>query len=121
MPFSTGVIMEPLPVERLIAGLPQAIGRLESHWLQAAQAIMTTDTVPKAVSRRVNIGGTTVTLTGIAKGAGMIRPNMATMLGFIATDAAIAAHCCSSLRSTWLIDRSIASRSTAILLPTIPS
>ena len=91
MPFSTGVIMEPLPIDRLIAGLPQAIGRLESgHWLQAAQAIMTTDTVPKAVSRRANIAGTTVTLTGIAKGAGMIRPNMATMLGFIGTDAAIA-------------------------------
>lgn len=91
LPFSTGVIMEPLPIERLIAGLPQAIGRLEEgHWLQAAQAIMTTDTVPKAVSRRANIAGTTVTLTGIAKGAGMIRPNMATMLGFIGTDAAIA-------------------------------
>jgi glutamate N-acetyltransferase/amino-acid N-acetyltransferase len=91
LPFSTGVIMEPLPIERLIAGLPQAIGRLgEDHWLQAAQAIMTTDTVPKAVSRRANIAGTTITVTGIAKGAGMIRPNMATMLGFIGTDAAIA-------------------------------
>jgi len=91
LPFSTGVIMEPLPIERLIAGLPQAIGRLgEDHWLQAAQAIMTTDTVPKAVSRRANIAGTTVTVTGIAKGAGMIRPNMATMFGFIGTDAAIA-------------------------------
>jgi glutamate N-acetyltransferase/amino-acid N-acetyltransferase len=91
LPFSTGVIMEPLPIERLIAGLPQAIGRLgEDHWLQAAQAIMTTDTVPKAVSRRANIAGTTVTVTGIAKGAGMIRPNMATMLGFVGTDAAIA-------------------------------
>jgi glutamate N-acetyltransferase/amino-acid N-acetyltransferase len=91
LPLSTGVIMEPLPIERLIAGLPQAIGRLgEGHWLQAAQAIMTTDTVPKAVSRRADIAGTSVTLTGIAKGAGMIRPNMATMLGFIGTDAAIA-------------------------------
>ena len=91
LPFSTGVIMEPLPTERLIAGLPQAVGRLgEDHWLQAAQAIMTTDTVPKAVSRRIDIGGVQVTVTGIAKGAGMIRPNMATMLGFIATDAAIA-------------------------------
>ncbi len=91
LPFSTGVIMEPLPVERLIAGLPQALGRLgNDHWLQAAQAIMTTDTVPKAVSRRLDIAGTTLTLTGIAKGAGMIRPNMATMLGFVATDAAIA-------------------------------
>jgi glutamate N-acetyltransferase/amino-acid N-acetyltransferase len=91
LPLSTGVIMEPLPIERLIAGLPQAIGRLgEGHWLQAAQAIMTTDTVPKAVSRRADIAGTSVILTGIAKGAGMIRPNMATMLGFIGTDAAIA-------------------------------
>ena len=91
LPFSTGVIMEPLPIERLIAGLPQALGRLgDDHWLQAAQAIMTTDTVPKAASRRVKIAGTGVTLTGIAKGAGMIRPNMATMLGFVATDAAIA-------------------------------
>ena len=91
LPFSTGVIMEPLPIERLVAGLPQAFGRLgKDHWLQAAQAIMTTDTVPKATSRRVDVAGTTLTLTGIAKGAGMIRPNMATMLGFVATDAAIA-------------------------------
>ena len=91
LPFSTGVIMEALPIARLIAGLPQAVGRLgENHWLQAAQAIMTTDTVPKAVSRRIEIGGAQVTVTGIAKGAGMIRPNMATMLGFIATDAAVA-------------------------------
>ncbi|MEO8187909.1 MAG: bifunctional glutamate N-acetyltransferase/amino-acid acetyltransferase ArgJ [Burkholderiaceae bacterium] len=91
LPFSTGVIMEPLPVERLIAGLTDAVGRLASdHWLPAAETIMTTDTIPKAVSRRVDVGGTSVTLTGIAKGAGMIRPNMATMLGFIATDVAIA-------------------------------
>jgi glutamate N-acetyltransferase/amino-acid N-acetyltransferase len=92
LPFSTGVIMEPLPVERLVAGLPQAIGRLQpGHWLEAAEAIMTTDTQPKASSRRVEVAGKTVTVTGIAKGAGMIRPNMATMLGFVATDAAIAA------------------------------
>jgi len=92
LPFSTGVIMEPLPVERLIAGLPQAVGRLAcDHWLEAAQTIMTTDTVPKAVSRRVEIDGHAVTLTGIAKGAGMIRPDMATMLGFIATDAQVPA------------------------------
>jgi len=90
LPFSTGVIMEPLATDRLIAGLPQAISRLDrGHWLQAAETIMTTDTVPKAVSRSVDIGATRVTMTGIAKGAGMIRPNMATMLGFIATDAAI--------------------------------
>ncbi len=91
LPFSTGVIMEPLPVDRLVAGLPAAIGRLRpGHWLEAAEAIMTTDTQPKAVSRRVDLGGKTITVTGIAKGAGMIRPNMATMLGFVATDAAIA-------------------------------
>ena len=91
LPFSTGVIMEPLPVERLVAGLPAAIDRLgPGHWLEAAEAIMTTDTQPKAVSRRVDLGGRTITVTGIAKGAGMIRPNMATMLGFVATDAAIA-------------------------------
>ena len=91
LPLSTGVIMEPLPVERLIAGLPDAVGRLRSdHWLAAAETIMTTDTTPKAVSRRINVDGTKVTLTGIAKGAGMIRPNMATMLGFIATDVGIA-------------------------------
>ena len=91
LPFSTGVIMETLPVERLIAGLPAAVGRLRSdQWLEAAETIMTTDTVPKAASRRIDINGVKVTLTGIAKGAGMIRPNMATMLGFIATDAEIA-------------------------------
>jgi glutamate N-acetyltransferase/amino-acid N-acetyltransferase len=91
LPFSTGVIMEPLPVERLVAGLPAAIDNLQAdHWLEAAEAIMTTDTQPKAVSRRVDIGGQAITVTGIAKGAGMIRPNMATMLGFVATDAAIA-------------------------------
>ena len=91
LPFSTGVIMEPLPVDRLVAGLPAAIDRLApGHWLEAAEAIMTTDTQPKAASRRVDIGGRAVTVTGIAKGAGMIRPNMATMLGFVATDAAIA-------------------------------
>lgn len=90
LPFSTGVIMEPLPIERLVAGLPQAIARLApDHWLPAAEAIMTTDTVPKAASRSVDLGGHTVTITGVAKGAGMIRPNMATMLGFVATDAGI--------------------------------
>jgi glutamate N-acetyltransferase / amino-acid N-acetyltransferase len=91
LPFSTGVIMEPLPHERIIAGIPQALSALRSdQWATAAQAIMTTDTVPKAVSRQVIIGGQPVHITGISKGAGMIRPNMATMLGFIATDAAIA-------------------------------
>jgi glutamate N-acetyltransferase/amino-acid N-acetyltransferase len=91
LPFSTGVIMEPLPVERLQAGLPGCQAALRADgWFEAAHAIMTTDTVAKAVSARVGIGGRTVTITGIAKGAGMIKPNMATMLGFVATDAAIA-------------------------------
>jgi glutamate N-acetyltransferase/amino-acid N-acetyltransferase len=90
LPFSTGVIMETLPVDRIVAGLPAALADLASdHWLEAAQGIMTTDTLPKAASRQVVIGGKTVTVTGIAKGAGMIRPNMATMLGFVATDAVI--------------------------------
>jgi glutamate N-acetyltransferase/amino-acid N-acetyltransferase len=91
LPFSTGVIMETLPVERIEAGLPAAQADLhEAHWAQAAEGIMTTDTVPKAASRRLTIAGRTVTVTGISKGAGMIRPNMATMLGFVATDAVIA-------------------------------
>ena len=91
LPFSTGVIMESLPNDRIEAGLPAALADLKAdHWAAAAEAIMTTDTVPKAVSRQLAIGGKTVTITGISKGAGMIRPNMATMLGFIATDAAIA-------------------------------
>jgi len=88
LPFSTGVIMEPLPVERIEAGLPACLARLAADaWLEAAEAIMTTDTIPKAASERVRIGGSEVTLTGIAKGSGMIRPDMATMLGFVATDA----------------------------------
>jgi glutamate N-acetyltransferase/amino-acid N-acetyltransferase len=91
LPFSTGVIMESLPNDRIEAGLPAALADLrEDHWAEAAEAIMTTDTLPKAVSRQVRIGGKVVTVTGIAKGAGMIRPNMATMLGFVATDAVIA-------------------------------
>jgi glutamate N-acetyltransferase / amino-acid N-acetyltransferase len=90
LPFSTGVIMEPLPVDRIIAGLPQCRDALRADvWADAAAAIMTTDTLPKAASRQLSIGGTTVTVTGIAKGAGMIHPNMATMLGFIATDAVV--------------------------------
>jgi len=91
LPFSTGVIMETLPVERIEAGLPAALAALRADaWTEAAEGIMTTDTLPKAASRRVQIGGQTVTLSGISKGAGMIRPNMATMLGFMATDAVIA-------------------------------
>ena len=91
LPFSTGVIMESLPVDRISAGLPAAIGdAAPTHWARAAEGIMTTDTVPKAFSTQVQIGGATVSITGISKGAGMIRPNMATMLGFMATDACIA-------------------------------
>jgi glutamate N-acetyltransferase/amino-acid N-acetyltransferase len=93
LPFSTGVILEPLPVDRLVAGLPGAVADAASdgiHWLHAAQAIMTTDTTPKSFSARVALSGGEVVVTGMAKGAGMIHPNMATMLGFVATDACIA-------------------------------
>ena len=90
LPLSTGVIMEPLPVERIEAGIPACVSDLAAkHWGRAAEAIMTTDTVAKAISRQVVIDGRTITITGIAKGAGMIEPNMATMLGIIATDACI--------------------------------
>ncbi|MBS0391631.1 MAG: bifunctional glutamate N-acetyltransferase/amino-acid acetyltransferase ArgJ [Proteobacteria bacterium] len=91
LPFSTGVIMEPLPHERIAAALPAALADAQgAHWARAAEGIMTTDTVPKAFSTQLQIGGAMVTVTGISKGAGMIRPNMATMLGFLATDASIA-------------------------------
>lgn len=91
LPFSTGVIMEPLPADRIEAGLPAALADAgDSHWLRAAEGIMTTDTIAKAFSVRAEVGGKTVTVTGISKGAGMIRPNMATMLGFMATDAVVA-------------------------------
>jgi glutamate N-acetyltransferase/amino-acid N-acetyltransferase len=90
LPMSTGVIMEALPVDRIKAGLPDCVADLSAnHWASAAEAVMTTDTVPKAISRQVVIDGRTVTVTGISKGAGMIQPNMATMLGIIATDAAV--------------------------------
>lgn len=98
LPFSTGVIMEPLPLDRLLAGLPQAAQRLQpSHWAEAAEAIMTTDTVPKAASRTIPLDGGVIAVTGIAKGAGMIRPHMATMLAFIGTDARVAAPLWHSL------------------------
>ena len=93
LPFSTGVILEPLPLERLLAGLPGALAAGQGAgqgWLEAAEAIMTTDTVPKAASRRIRLGDRTVHVSGISKGAGMIRPNMGTMLALIATDAALA-------------------------------
>ena len=90
LPFSTGVILEPLPIDKLVAALPQAIANLqEDNWYNAAEAIMTTDTQPKACSRQVTIAGKTITFTGISKGAGMIQPNMATMLGYLATDAKV--------------------------------
>lgn len=90
LPFSTGVIGEYLPVEKIEAALPSALGDLsEDHWEQAARAIMTTDTYPKLASQVVEVGGYEVTVTGISKGAGMIQPNMATMLAFIATDACV--------------------------------
>jgi len=98
LPFSTGVIMEPLPVQRIVDGLPKALAASTSdNWTLASQAIMTTDTMPKATSRQISIDGKTVTITGMSKGAGMICPNMATMLGFMATDAAIAPGLMKSL------------------------
>jgi glutamate N-acetyltransferase / amino-acid N-acetyltransferase len=106
LPFSTGVIMETLPNDRIEAALPGVLGDLDAaRWALAAEGIMTTDTLPKAASRQVRIGGKTVTVTGIAKGAGMIRPNMATMLGFIATDAVIAPALMGAL-TTETADRS---------------
>ena len=90
LPFSTGVIMEDLPDDRIVQALPQCIEALsDDSWLDAAEAIMTTDVIPKAVSRKVTVGGCAVTVTGIAKGSGMIKPNMATMLAYVATDAAV--------------------------------
>lgn len=97
MPFSTGVIGKRLPMERLLAALPVALdGLTENAWIPAARAIMTTDTVPKGASRRVMVGGEVLTVTGIAKGAGMIRPDLATMLAFLATDAMV---------PRWVLDR----------------
>ena len=90
LPFSTGVIMEPLPNDRIEAGLDAALADArEDNWLRVSEAIMTTDTVPKAFGVQLDIGGSRVSITGVSKGAGMIRPNMATMLGFIATDACV--------------------------------
>ena len=91
LPFSTGVIMETLPIDRIQAGMSAAIADAKGdNWAVAAEGIMTTDTLPKAASRQIQLGGATVTITGISKGAGMIKPNMATMLGFLATDANVA-------------------------------
>ncbi len=91
LPLSTGVIMEPLPVDKLVAAIPRAAAALAAdRWLDAVRAIMTTDTVPKGASRRIDVDGVSITVTGIAKGAGMIHPDMATMLALVATDAPIA-------------------------------
>lgn len=90
LPFSTGVIGEPLPVERITSAIPQVLADVdENHWAEAAEGIMTTDTRPKGATRELELNGHRVCVSGISKGAGMIRPNMATMLGFIATDARI--------------------------------
>lgn len=90
LPFSTGVILEPLPTDKINAAIPEAVANLaDNEWFNAAYSIMTTDTVPKVSSQQLQLNGKTVTITGISKGAGMIRPNMATMLGFVATDAKI--------------------------------
>jgi len=98
LPFSTGVILEPLPVDKVVAGLPAAIANLKAdNWLNAAEAIMTTDIVAKGTSRQLNVGGKTITITGMSKGSGMIHPNMATMLGYIATDAAISQSALESM------------------------
>ena len=100
LPFSTGVIGEPLPVDRIVKALPDALANTrEDRWAEAASGIMTTDTRPKGATRRVDLGGHQVTISGISKGAGMIRPNMATMLGFIATDALIAPDALQRLSS----------------------
>ncbi len=101
LPFSTGVIGEELPVEKINKTLPALVENLsDDNWLNAAKAIMTTDTIPKAVSSQVSIGGTTVSITGIAKGAGMIKPDMATMLSFIATDANLTEDMLDKILST---------------------
>ena len=119
---STGVILEPLPLDRLVAGLPAAIANLgPDHWFSAAHGIMTTDTPPKVHSSKVQIGGKTVTFTGISKGAGMIRPNMATMLSFLATDAGIAQPLLGKLAREIADASFIASRSTATRPPMTPS
>jgi glutamate N-acetyltransferase/amino-acid N-acetyltransferase len=98
LPFSTGVIMEPLPVDRIIAGLPAAVADLApANWVSAAESIMTTDTVPKAASRRVTLSAGEAVVTGIAKGSGMIRPDMATMLAFVATDAKVSGRALKTL------------------------
>lgn len=127
LPFSTGVIGEPLPVDRLCAAVPALVGGLaEDRWLDVAQAIMTTDTRPKGASRRVGIGGVPVTVTGIAKGAGMIHPDMATLLVFMATDAAASPQLLGRLLSAAVddsfncisVDGDTSTNDSAVLLAT---
>ncbi|MDN4053350.1 bifunctional glutamate N-acetyltransferase/amino-acid acetyltransferase ArgJ [Massilia sp. YIM B02763] len=106
LPFSTGVILEPLPLQKIVAGLPAAIANLKAdNWFNAAESIMTTDTQPKAASVTATIGGHQVVMTGISKGAGMIKPNMATMLGYLAIDAKVAQPVLDAL-VTYAADRS---------------
>ncbi len=125
LPFSTGVIMEALPLAKLVAGLPGCIADLREHnWLSSAQAIMTTDIVAKAVSRQITLEGVIVTVTGMAKGSGMIHPNMATMLGFIATDAAVAhaplqqmvAHACDASFNCITVDGDTSTNDALMLI-----
>ncbi len=125
LPFSTGVIMEALPLAKLVAGLPGCIADLREHnWLNAAQTIMTTDIVAKAVSRQISLEGVIVTITGMAKGSGMIHPNMATMLGFIATDATVAhaplqqmvAHACDASFNCITVDGDTSTNDALMLI-----
>ena len=127
LPFSTGVIMEPLPLAKLMAGLPGCVADLrENNWFNAANAIMTTDIVAKAVSRKIILEGVAVTITGIAKGSGMIHPNMATMLGYIATDAAVAhaplqkmvAHACDASFNCITVDGDTSTNDALMLMAT---
>ncbi len=127
LPFSTGVIMEALPLAKLMAGLPGCIANLrEDNWFDAANAIMTTDIVAKAVSRQIMLDGVQVTITGIAKGSGMIHPNMATMLGYIATDAAVAqaplqkmvANACNASFNCITVDGDTSTNDALILIAT---
>ncbi|MEQ1742551.1 MAG: bifunctional glutamate N-acetyltransferase/amino-acid acetyltransferase ArgJ [Candidatus Nitrotoga sp.] len=127
LPFSTGVIMEALPLSRLISGLPTCVAELrENNWLNAAQAIMTTDIVAKAVSKQITLDGVTVTITGMAKGSGMIHPNMATMLGYIATDAAVAqpllqqlaAHACDASFNCITVDGDTSTNDALMVIAT---
>ena len=119
LPFSTGVILEHLPMDRLLAGIPLCVANLrEDGWFDAAHAIMTTDTVPKAVSKQIQIQGKTVTITGISKGAGMIQPNMATMLGFIATDAAVVRNAADASFNSITIDGDTSTNDSFVLVAT---